>query len=220
MSVRMGQKALDKAVAFHKSGYPGRVGFCLGTIRRCFGVPGMQNVSPAGGTAKLAWDRANHRHPFRGSYKAVPAAVPFFWRGGSKGYGHIAISAGDGKCWSTDVKRPGKVDLVTLASITNNWSSFTPLGWTEDLNGVRIAAQLPEVSFQNIQRAATTKKYKNSYPAQTKLVQSALKKQKLLGYYIPGRFGGNTRRAMARWGVFTKANLTRLGNATDLFRVT
>ena len=46
---------------------------------------------------------------------------------------HVAISAGGGKVWSTDIKRPGKVDLVTIGTITSNWSSFIKgvLGWTD-----------------------------------------------------------------------------------------
>ena len=46
---------------------------------------------------------------------------------------HVALSAGGGKVWSTDIRRPGKVDLVTIGTITSNWSSFIKgvYGWAD-----------------------------------------------------------------------------------------
>jgi hypothetical protein len=62
--------------------------------------------------------------------------------GGSHGYGHIAISVGGGKCWSTDIQRPGYFDLVPVTRIHDAWG-LTFVGWSEDVDGVRVITVLP-----------------------------------------------------------------------------
>lgn len=105
-------------------------GMCLQQVRECFGV--------AGGTpdAITAWEQAKHKHPETDVTK-IPRNVPVFWSGGSHGHGHIAIATGDARCWSTDIMRAGYFDRVSLAEIHAKWG-LTLLGWTEDLNGVRV----------------------------------------------------------------------------------
>ena len=65
---------------------------------------------------------------------------PVFWEGGSASHGHIAISAGNGFCWSTDIRRTGFMDRVPIDEIHAKWG-LTLLGWTEDINGVTVPAE-------------------------------------------------------------------------------
>lgn len=105
-------------------------GYCLIFVRTAFGV-GSRYASAAS-----AWEHAEHRHPETDPDK-IPRGVPVFWTGGSHGYGHIALSRGDGTCWTTDLIRPGKVDVAPIAEVHTRWG-LTLVGWTEDINGVRV----------------------------------------------------------------------------------
>ncbi|RNL63659.1 hypothetical protein EFK50_07910 [Nocardioides marmoriginsengisoli] len=103
---------------------------CLKMVRGCYGVPAKAE------DAATAWADAEHRHP-EANPLAIPYGAPVFWTGGSKGHGHIAISTGNGECWSTDIKRPGYFDHVRIAEIERKWG-LKLVGWAEDVNGVRI----------------------------------------------------------------------------------
>lgn len=105
-------------------------GMCLREVRECFGV------GPGAADAAEAWANAKHKHP-ETNPAMIPRGVPVFWTGGSHGHGHIAISTGTGKVWSTDIIRPGYFDKVPLTEIHARWG-LTLVGWTEDLNGVRV----------------------------------------------------------------------------------
>ena len=68
----------------------------------------------------------------------IPRGVPIFWQGGSANHGQVAIATGfNGNCWSTDIKRPGFFDRCKITQIHED-SHLRLLGWTEDLNGVRV----------------------------------------------------------------------------------
>lgn len=101
---------------------------CLQFTRLCFNIPAKY------ASAKDAWAGAKYKHPVSQG-GAIPAGVPLFWDTKSK-WDHIALSIGDGKCLSTDIKRRGKVDVVPISTVTKAWGPF--LGWSEDLNGVRV----------------------------------------------------------------------------------
>jgi hypothetical protein len=115
-----------KAVAYARTITRWPVGYCLKYVRTCFGISGKYP------SAISAWNNAKHRH---GPSSAVPPGVPVFFRGGR--YGHVAISVGNGKCRSTDYPRRGVVSEVAISTLAKNWN-YPYLGWTEDLNGVRI----------------------------------------------------------------------------------
>lgn len=105
-------------------------GLCLKFTRTMFRVTSRYP------SAIEAWEGAGGASgPDTHTVLAPPANVPVFWRGGR--YGHVAVSAGGGMCWSTDIRRKGKVDLVPIAEITRKWR-FEYLGWSETINGVRI----------------------------------------------------------------------------------
>jgi hypothetical protein len=104
-----------------------------------------------GGTpnAKAAWRKARFRHT-RGT---PPAGSFVFWGGGS--HGHVAVSIGGGHIWSTDIRRRGRVDRVTISQLNSKWH-LPYLGWSEDVNGVRIPglkappSKGPSVSLANL----------------------------------------------------------------------
>ena len=60
-----------------------------------------------------------------------------WWIGGSSGHGHVALSAGNGMCWSGDIRRGGYFDLVPIAEIGRRWG-LQFVGWTRDINGVTV----------------------------------------------------------------------------------
>lgn len=103
-------------------------GYCLIFVRSCFGVGAMYP------SAITAWDGAKRKHQ-TDSPGSIPRGVPVFWRGGK--YGHIALSLGNGRCISTDAKRRGWPDVVSIDSVTRSWG-YDLLGWTEDLNGQTV----------------------------------------------------------------------------------
>lgn len=102
---------------------------CLMFVRSCFGVAAKY------GSARLAWQGAKRRHETTDA-GSIPAGVPVFWRTGTVNW-HVAISAGDGYCWSSDIGGKGKVGRIGIAALSRAWGA-TLLGWTEDLNGVRV----------------------------------------------------------------------------------
>jgi hypothetical protein len=105
-------------------------GWCLWHVEEAYGVPHWY------GDATAAWENAQRKHP-TSDPNSIPRGVPIYWTGGSSGHGHIAISAGDGHCWSTDIKRTGFFDRCPIDQIRQNWG-LTLAGWSEDLAGVTI----------------------------------------------------------------------------------
>lgn len=114
------------------------VGYCLRQVRKCYGIDALWD------DAAEAWREAHRRHP-EVDPAAIPRGVPIFWTGGSGGHGHIAISSGHGNglCWSTDIRRAGYFDHVPIEEIGRTWG-LTLVGWTEDLNGVRVWTKDPK----------------------------------------------------------------------------
>jgi hypothetical protein len=100
-------------------------GYCLMFCRMQFGVAAKY------GSAIVAWNNAKYKHT-----TGVPPRGTFvFWSIGK--YGHIAISDGNGYCWSTDIRGAGTVARVPITEIRSRWGARL-LGWTEDVNGVRV----------------------------------------------------------------------------------
>jgi hypothetical protein len=101
---------------------------CLAFVRTTFRLPAVES------TAIGAWHNAKHKH--RGD-KNPPAGVPVFWSGGYSGAGHVAVSLGGGWIVSTDLPYTGHIAKASLSEIHADWG-LNYLGWTEDLEGVRI----------------------------------------------------------------------------------
>lgn len=142
MTIRTGQSALNWASNQHY--HPSRdwTRDCLMFVRMSF------NVGPRYGSAITAYYNTNSRH----TSWPPPKAVPVWWAGGR--YGHVALSIGDGTCWSNDYVRRGKIDRVRISSITNGWN-YRYLGWSEDINEVKIYVPAqPILDISNVVWAA------------------------------------------------------------------
>lgn len=110
-----------------KHGSPIWAGLCQKVTRTALGV------GPGFASAILAWqgsDKDDRRYG-----KRPPAGVPVYWDIGV--FGHAAISAGNGNVWSTDIKRRGHIDKVSIDYLSNRWNAKY-LGWTETINGERV----------------------------------------------------------------------------------
>ena len=88
----------------------------------CYGYGGSGYTSAASHWASIP---SSMRHPGNTN---PPAGALVFWTGGSHGYGHVAISLGNGKIASTDIRRHGQVDVVPLSEIHQRWG-LSYAGW-------------------------------------------------------------------------------------------
>jgi len=155
------------------------VGYCLRFVRSTAGAPA--------GTpdASTAWRNANHRHltgtPPRGSF--------VYWTGGGHGYGHIAVSDGRGYCWSTDIRRAGRIDRYPIAGIVARWGNLTYQGWAEDVNGVRVTGlTIPEpvtVRLTNLRRGLRNDDVRDLQLALRRNGQARLNPSGATGYFGP-----------------------------------
>lgn len=104
-------------------GYGGQ---CLKWVRLCFGVGAKYS------TALKAWQNAAHKH----TDPNPPANVPVFFAPSRNGYGHVAYSLGNRRVRTTN-SGTGTIYNTTIDNIVKSWGQAY-LGWTEDLNGVRV----------------------------------------------------------------------------------
>lgn len=110
-------------------------GMCLRATRRLYDVPALY------GDAAAAAAQVEHRLRLLDA----PAGALLWWTGGSHGHGHVALYAGDGYCWSVDIRRPGYFDKVPVVSITREWG-LTFIGASLDVNGVKVVPEPPRPS--------------------------------------------------------------------------
>jgi hypothetical protein len=124
-------------------------GMCLQQVRMWCGINARYP------DAATAWRNTNDRHPGK---KNAPRGSAVFWTGGSKGYGHIALSLGNGKVRSTDAGGRGRVATVDIDWVARNWGQHYA-GWSWDINEVTIphpkesAAEAPAKSRTNVLNA-------------------------------------------------------------------
>lgn len=127
------------AVAYAQAhrGEPFPTDTCLMQVRKAFGIAAKYP------TAYAAWLGAGGAAGVN-THTLIPAGpnVPIFFKGRGAA-GHIAISAGNGWCWSTDILRPGRWDRVRIEDLAKRWN-MKYLGWSETLNGVRVH---PHIDF-------------------------------------------------------------------------
>jgi hypothetical protein len=86
------------------------------------------------GSAIEAWNGAKYKHP---GDRTPPKGAPTYYKGGN--YGHAVIFCGSGHTGirSTDCSTAYKVNDTDIAWPERAWG-YTYLGWTEDINGVRV----------------------------------------------------------------------------------
>src|ERR1700750_1720340 len=99
-------------------------GYCLQVCRTWAGISARYP------TAASAWIHNTHKHRNRNP----PRGAAVYWLGGSRGYGHIAISLGHGRIRSTDAGGSGRVATVPLGWIERNWGQRY-VGWSYEING-------------------------------------------------------------------------------------
>jgi hypothetical protein len=206
---RTGNAAVQYAMDHHSWAS----GMCQQFVRSCFDVGALFP------SAASAWNNADHKH--RVDHGAqVPRAVPVFWLGGSRGFGHVAISIGNGLVRSTDWPSSGSIGTVAIDTITSRWGQRFQ-GWTEDINNVRVWTPSTPV-----QPTDNTVRLSNLLPGKTnhdvKQVQTRLTRR---GITVPrtGYFGPLTREAVRKWqlrlgyrgadanGIPGKVSMQRLG---------
>lgn len=126
------RQALDRAAL--STTYP--AGYCARWTREQYGIAPSGDVDGDGDVDAVdAWERATLRHTDRNP----PPGVPVYWSGGRNGHGHLAMSWPGGMIRGTDSPIRGRIGTVTLGYPEKDWG-LRYLGWSEDLNGVLIAA--------------------------------------------------------------------------------
>lgn len=101
-------------------------GMCQKFVReQCWRVPSLY------GSAIEAWNGARFKHP---GDRHPPNGAPVYYRGGQ--YGHAVIYC-HGGIRSTDCTTGGRVSDAALSWPESAWG-YQYLGWTEDINGVRV----------------------------------------------------------------------------------
>lgn len=126
--------------AFNK-GQTGERLLCLKYARLAFGIAGKYD------DAYAAWNGAQKKHKDRNLPSGV--AVPVFWDytttidGVRKNYGHVAVYL-DGKVYSNPGKNSSTNPHVfnSIDEITKYFGLGAYLGWTEELNGVRVVEEI------------------------------------------------------------------------------
>lgn len=81
-------------------------------------------------TAAAEWSASTTAH--RHTYYLPPAGVPVHY-----GPNHVALSAGNGRVWSTDIGGTGTVSLVGIHEIEHKWG-LTLLGWLDTCEDVSV----------------------------------------------------------------------------------
>lgn len=194
----------DAAIAWGKYqvNHPSRNWYrlCLVFVQGCCAVP------PKEPNAGSDWDHAPDKH-YVNHGSEIPAAVPVHWETSSVA-DHIAFSIGGGLCLSTDAARTGRVDIVSIDSITRNWNCRLQ-GWTPWIEGVRVwtppkPGNLPQVSLAYVVEAARkdprAKQGVGVHPIHVRRLELALRGEGLLSrYYGDGSYGSTTIGAYAAW---------------------
>ena len=103
-------------------------GHCLEWARERADIPPLYD------DAATAWANATGRRP---GDRHPPVGAAVYWTGGSSGYGHIAISVGDGKVRSSDAGGEGRVETVPVDWAEKKWG-LTYAGWSNSINGYTI----------------------------------------------------------------------------------
>lgn len=119
----------SKAVAKSKTITKGYVGLCLMFVRVCFNIPVKWP------SAASAWANAKFKH-VTSSLSGIPVGAPVFFSIPGNKYGHVALYLGSGK-FRTNYSAKGTVVTADLDDAV--FRGMKMLGWSEDLNGVKIS---------------------------------------------------------------------------------
>lgn len=177
-----------------------RGGLCLAFVRGCWAMPLTGTPD-----ANAAWTKAKHKQ----KYGTPPAGAPVYWQIGQ--HGHIAISAGNNRCYSTDIHTFGRVSLVPLVEIQSKWGAHYR-GWSTDYCGhaLPLAPAAKPATAQPFPGAAWFKKRPKS-----SIITRMDKRLQSLGFYVGSEPGPQwtdiDRQSYARW----QKHLGYKGSAAD-----
>lgn len=135
-------------------------GYCQLWTREIFGAPSAGDRDrDKDADAVDGWlsEPLAHRHE---GDRNPPRGVPVAFNGGSKGYGHRAISLGAGRIRSTDMTssgyKAGNVGTTTIHQIERSMG-VRYLGWSETITGIMIPGGPQEKEHDMPQRLAVYK---------------------------------------------------------------
>lgn len=213
MTLRIGQAAVNWGANQHYHPTRDWTRDCLMFVRSSFGVPAKF------GSAYLGYLHTDRRH----TSWPPPKGVPVWYRGPGPAW-HVALSIGDGTCWSNDYVRRGRIDRVGILTIARGWGA-PYLGWSEDINDVRVwrPSTLPVIDISNVVYAVRH---------QSSVTNGRRLKRALAAEVGPGgmlmtsdglgpRFRSQYRKLQVRWygsgdGIPGPVSLTRLCKAHGL----
>lgn len=140
----------------------GLAGFCLDYVTRGFEIPDLYN------SAAQAWAEAQHKHVGVSPLGMLAAgnAVPVFFKYNGV-YGHVAMWVFGKGIYSTSAQ--GDKIFANIPELVA-WmgEGFVYLGWSEDLNGVRIiesvaTAPAPAATYYIVKSGDTLTKIAAQY---------------------------------------------------------
>lgn len=122
-------RSVEGRIAWLRSAVPPHAGMCAEYVWRSLDVSRLGVNDAAAAAAKVA--AAGHMH--RSGPSSAPRGAVMFWRGGSSGHGHMALSLGvvNGvhRLLSTDVHGLPVGDVPT-SYIVNHWTALRWAGWS------------------------------------------------------------------------------------------
>jgi hypothetical protein len=186
----MTHRSTKSALGWAKAQRTYATGMCLKFVRTCY------SVGPKHASAAIAWNKTKYRHT-----STPPKGVPVWWTGGSRGFGHVAISDGGGYVISTDTGGKGRVGRTSIKHITTSWRQ-TYRGWTEDINGVRVYVPSDsKPAAEVLSASAVAKMFRRGTKSNAVLtIQKALRVEVGLDFSSgPGTPGRKTKAAYQTW---------------------
>ncbi|GAA0189839.1 hypothetical protein GCM10008944_01720 [Cytobacillus oceanisediminis] len=186
-----GQKAVDRART-----YVGRAaysGMCQAFTVTMFGTgavgdyDGDRDADAVDGWRKAVARGRVVKASAIGDFTKIPAGVALYWSGGSRDYGHAAVSIGGGRMVTTDASR----GLVGIANIKGWWArSHTFLGYVEvEGNGHTLRADVPAAPITALWGQASTWKLGAVGADVTRLGERIVVHAKALGLPAPYKSG-------------------------------
>lgn len=146
------------------------VNSCQTTTRRYYDAPAAGDQDGDGDADAVdGWLSETKRHP---GDRNPPLGFPVAFKGGSKGFGHRAISLGGGKIRSTDYdtnSKRFKAGIVGTGTIENVERALgvTYLGWSETIDGIKIpTARATTTTAKKTAKATAAKTAAPSVPRQ------------------------------------------------------
>lgn len=137
----------DQAVVRALEATRNKPGTCQLWTREIFGVGSAGDRDRDGDADAVdGWlsEPPAHRHV---GDRNPPAGVPIAFSGGSRGYGHRAVSLGNGRIRSTDMGKgrytEGVVGTCSIRDIERSMHQ-TYLGWSNTITGVLIPMAKPK----------------------------------------------------------------------------